>query len=155
MKVKDLMTVPARTCRTGAQLGDAARIMLEEGCGCLAVVDSRGHLAGVLTDRDVCIATGARHTSPWEIPVNDAMTKKVFACLPDDDIDTALVMMKEHHVRRLPVIDGTGKPKGLLSIDDLVRNTGIAHGRLSTDAVIDVLRHVCTPKAALGEMANV
>jgi len=152
MLVKDLMTEPAKTCRVTTLLGDAARIMLDEECGCLPVIDARGHLAGMITDRDICLTVAERHKSPWEIPVRDAMTSKVFAVTPGDHIDAALVAMKEHRVRRLPVIDDKGHLKGVLSIDDLVRNTGVARGRLAADAVIDVLRHVCTPKVAPSEI---
>ena len=44
MKVSDLMTTPVRTCRTTALLSDAARILLDAGCGCVPVVDRRGRL---------------------------------------------------------------------------------------------------------------
>jgi CBS domain-containing protein len=145
MKVKDLMTSPVRTCRTTALLGDAAQTMLLQHCGCVPVVDSRGHLAGMLTDRDVCLAVAARHQSPWEIPVRDVMSPDVVTCAVDDDVDAALVAMKEHRVRRVPIVDGDGRVKGLISIDDVVRNTGIARGRLPIEAAADVLRHICTP----------
>jgi len=150
--VKDIMTEPAKTCRITALLGDAARIMFEEGCGCLPVIDARGHLAGMITDRDICLAVAERRKSPWEIPVRDVMTTKVFAVAPGDHIDAALVAMKEHRVRRIPVVNDKGMLKGLLSVDDLIRNTGLARGRLAADAVVDVLRHVCTPKLAPGDV---
>jgi CBS domain-containing protein len=154
MKVKDLMTVPARTCRATEHLGIAARTMLDEDCGCLPVIDTRGRLVGILTDRDICLTVAARHKTPWDIAVKDAMTRKVFTCSSEDPIDRALVVMKEHRVRRLPVVDDEGQLKGLLSIDDLIRNTGYAKGRLASDSVIDVLRHVCTPKVAPPEIVT-
>lgn len=152
MQVKDLMTTPARTCRVTAPLAEAAKTMLDESCGCLPIVDARGHLVGILTDRDICLAVATRHERPNDIPVREAMTSRVFTCGPDDPIDTALVTMKEHRVRRLPVVDAKGRLKGVLSADDMVRNTGLARGRLTAEAVIDVLRHVCTPKVAPGEL---
>lgn len=145
MKVKDLMTTSVKTCRTTAVLGDAARIMLESHCGCVPVVDSRGRLAGMLTDRDICLAVAARHQNPWEIPVRDVMSPNIISCLVTDYVDAALVAMKEHRVRRVPVVDNEGHIKGLISIDDAIRNTGLAKGRLPAEAVIDVLRHICTP----------
>ena len=145
MKIKDLMTAPVKTCRTTALLGDAARVMLDAGCGCLPIVDSRGRLAGMLTDRDVCLSVAARHQSPWEIPVRDVMAGDVVSCAPDDDISAALVAMKANRIRRVPVVDEAGRVKGLISIDDVVRNTGLARGRVPMEAAIDVLRHVCAP----------
>lgn len=145
MKVKDVMTTPVKTCRTTAILGDAARTMLAGRCGCVPIVDSRGRIAGMLTDRDICLAVAARHQSPWEIPVRDVMSRNVISCAVTDNMETALVAMKEYRVRRVPVVDDAGHVKGLLSIDDAIRNTGPAQGQLLAEAVIDVLRHICTP----------
>jgi CBS domain-containing protein len=145
MKVKELMTSPAKTCRTTALLGDAAQTMLLQHCGCVPVVDGRGRLAGMLTDRDICLAVAARHQSPWEIPVRDVMSPNVVTCTMDDDVNAALVAMKEYRIRRVPIVDANGHVKGLISIDDVVRNTGLARGRLPIEAAADVLRHICTP----------
>ena len=153
MLAKELMTTPARTCRVTAALSEAAKTMMDESCGCLPIVDARGQVVGILTDRDICLAVATRHDQrPSDIPVREMMTSKVFTCSPEESIDEALVKMKEHRVRRLPVVDTRGRLKGVLSADDLVRNTGLARGRLDADTVIDVLRHVCTPKVGPGEL---
>lgn len=144
MKVKDLMTHPVKTCRTTALLGDAAQVMLDAECGCVPIVDSRGRLAGMLTDRDVCLAVAARRQSPWEIPVRDAMSSNIVSVPIDEHVDAVLVAMKEHRIRRVPIVDEDGHVKGLISIDDAIRNTGLGHGRLAAEAVVDVLRHICT-----------
>jgi CBS domain-containing protein len=143
MKVNDLMTTPVRTCRTTALLGDAARIMLAAGCGCVPVVDRSGRLAGMLTDRDVCLAVAERHQSPWEIPVRDVMSPNIVSVPIDEHVEAALVAMKEHQVRRVPIVDEDGHVKGLISIDDAIRRTGIGPGRLHAEAIADVLRHIC------------
>jgi CBS domain-containing protein len=141
------MTAPAQTCRTTADLGTAAEIMLEYDCGCLPIVDSHGHVAGIITDRDICIEAAARHKSPWSIPVREAMTRTVFSCAPTDDVGVALEVMSEHHVRRLPVIDVEGHLRGLISVDDVVRRSGRGPGQVRPDAVIHVLRSVCPARA--------
>ena len=148
MTIKELMTTPVNTCRTNAHVSEAARTMLEENCGCLPVVDAHGRLAGILTDRDVCLAV-ARYQHPSKTLVRDAMTSHVVACGTDDYVDRALVLMKENRIRRIPVVDKRGAVKGLISIDDVIRNTGTAIGRLPAEAVVDVLRHICTPDADL------
>ena len=148
MTVKELMTSPVSTCRGNACVGEAARIMLEDNCGCLPVVDAHGRLTGILTDRDVCLAVG-RHQQPSKTPVREAMTSQIVACETDDHIDRVLVLMKENRVRRIPVVDKRGAVKGLISIDDVIRNTGTAIGRLPAEAVMDVLRHICTPESDL------
>ena len=144
MNVNDLMTSPVHTCRTSARLGDAAQIMLQQRCGCVPIVDGRGRLAGMVTDRDVCLAVAARHRSPWEIPVRDVMSPDVVTCHVDDDVDAVLVAMKENRVRRVPIVDEERRVRGLISIDDVMRNTGLARGRLASEAAADVMRHICS-----------
>ena len=147
MKVRDLMTVPVKTCRTTALLGDAAQVMLDAGCGCVPIVDWRCRLAGMLTNRDICLAVAARHQSPSVMPVRDVMSPNIVSVSIDEDVSAALVAMKEFRVRRVPIVDDDGHVKGLISIDDAIRNTGIGAGRLPADAVADVLRHICTPSS--------
>lgn len=148
MTLKDLMTAPVTTCRSTASLCEAARIMLDQHRGCLPIVDAKGRLAGILTDRDVCMAV-ARHCSLAHTPVRDVMTRNVVSCGEDDHLDAALVAMKQHRLRRIPVVNKRGAVKGLISIDDAIRNTGLAEGRLPAEAIMDVLRHICTPEYEL------
>lgn len=142
MKVNQFMTSRVKTCRTTALLHEAAHIMLDSHCGCVPIVDSRGRLAGMITDRDICLAVAGREQNPWEIPVRDVMSVHPVSCLVADDIDVALVAMKEHRIRRIPVVNDDGHVKGILSIDDLIRHTGPAKGQLPAEAVVDVLRHI-------------
>ena len=148
MKIRDVMSTPVVTCRATAVLGDAAETMQKHLCGSVVVVDSRGRPAGMVTDRDVCLAVAARHQSPWRIPVRDVMSPNVVSCLVNDDLDVALVAMKQHGVRRLPIVDGKGQLRGLLSIDDVILRTGGGRTSVPADAVADVLRHICSPDAA-------
>jgi CBS domain-containing protein len=46
----------------------------------------------------------------------------VFSCPPDESIETAERVMSEKQIRRLPIVDGEGRPVGLLSLDDLARD---------------------------------
>jgi CBS domain-containing protein len=142
------MTAPVTTCRRTTALRTAARLMLEENIGCLPIVDAHRHLVGILTDRDVCLAV-ARQFDPDSTLVHEVMTTDVFSCREDDQLETALVAMKEHRLRRIPVVDTRGAVKGLLSIDDAIRNTGRADGRLPAEAVVDVLRHICASESDL------
>jgi len=77
--------------------------------------------------------------------VRDVMSSKIVTCRIDDDVDAVLVAMKENRVRRIPIVDEDGRVRGLISIDDVIRNTGLTRGRLASDAAADVLRHICTP----------
>jgi CBS domain-containing protein len=150
MKVQNLMSSPARTCADTADLGAAAKAMLEHNCGCLPVVDPHGHVVGMITDRDVCAAVVARHQSPWHIPVHEAMTSSVVSCSPSDDVTTAMTSMSKHHVRRLPVIDSKRHLQGIISVDDIVQRAGKDLGQVPADAVVRMLRVVCAPRVVCG-----
>ena len=141
MQVSQVMSFPARTCRGNTQLGEAAKMMAANNCGCLPVVDERGYLIGLVTDRDISIMVAQRHQSPWQLAVREAMTKSVVSCAPDDPIDKALKTISDLGVRRLPVVDPAGHVTGLLSIDDLVLHAG--QRGLPEDAVFQTLRSIC------------
>lgn len=102
MLTKNIMTSDVKTCTPDANVGAAARIMAKHHCGIVPVVDAHGKLLGVVTDRDICLAAGARIRDPDELPVGEIMTTKVYACSPDDEAARALELMKHHTVRRLP-----------------------------------------------------
>jgi CBS-domain-containing membrane protein len=73
----------------------------------------------MITDRDICIATGCRRRDPATILVSEVMTKQAYSCSPETDVREALQIMRQKQVRRLPVIDSAGKLCGLLSLDDV------------------------------------
>jgi CBS domain-containing protein len=113
------------------------------------VVDSQHKLLGIITDRDICLAVATKFQSPEELPVLDIMTNKVYTCSPDDDARAAMNLMKNHAVRRVPVVTADGRLTGLISVDDLVlradRHKGAA---VSAEDVLDVFRSICARAVA-------
>ncbi|HEX5228736.1 MAG TPA: CBS domain-containing protein, partial [Bryobacteraceae bacterium] len=88
-------------------------------CGALPVVEN-GRAVGMITDRDIAIALGTRNAKAGETFVREVALPKVFFCLPQDDIHSALNTMRAQQVRRLPVVDNEGALVGILSLDDIV-----------------------------------
>jgi CBS domain-containing protein len=119
MKVKDVMTKEVKTCTPKTDLADVAHSMWMRDCGVLPVVDGHGQVVGMITDRDVCIATGCRRRDPATILVSEVMTRQVHSCSPEIDLCEALEIMRQKQVRRLPVIDSAGKLCGVLSMNDV------------------------------------
>lgn len=149
MLVKSIMTSEVKVCAPDTSLAAAARIMSSRDCGIVPVVDSRGKLIGVITDRDVCLAVGTRFQSPEELAVRDVMTRKVYTCSPDDDARRALNLMKNHAVRRVPVVTADGHLRGLVSIDDLVLRVGSHRGAaISDENVLDAFKSICARAVA-------
>jgi CBS domain-containing protein len=120
MKVRDIMTTNVVSCRKDTDLATAARLMLDNRCGTMPVVDEQSRVAGIITDRDIAMAAATRQRNAAHIAVHEAMSGHVKTCLADDDIGAALHVMEERRVRRLPVLDGNGHLAGILSIDDIV-----------------------------------
>lgn len=120
MNVEHLMSHDIETCTPEATLSDASMIMWRRDCGIVPVAQTPGgRFLGVITDRDICIATATRNRAPSAIRVKDVMAPRAFACAPGDKIRTALHRMSEAQVRRLPVVDNDGRVVGMLSLNDL------------------------------------
>jgi CBS domain-containing protein len=146
MKVKELMTSDVKSCGPDTNLATAAKIMWEEDCGAIPVTDERGKVIGVITDRDICIAAATRARTEGDITVQDVISKSVFSCTPSDDIRSALETMKTRQVRRLPVVDQSGRLAGILSIHDIALQSRMSKGNdLPADAVLDTFVAIASP----------
>jgi CBS domain-containing protein len=143
-RVEEIMTPGPKTCRASDYLSTVAELMWEHDMGCVPVVDDRGRLVGVITDRDVCMAAYTQGLTLYEIPVLTVMAKKAVWVRRDDDVEVALERMREAQVRRLPVIDVDWQVVGLISINDLIREArpaNVAVG-ITDEAVIKTLRAI-------------
>lgn len=141
MKVKEIMTPDPQTCTTATSTAAAAHLMWQSDCGIIPVVDD-GHLVGVVTDRDMYIALATRNERASRLPVGAVATRPAVTCVPEDDVQTALEIMKQARVRRLPVVGFGNVVLGLLSLDDLVMAAETGRGLRSED-VVNVLKAIC------------
>ena len=139
MKVRDLMTSDVKTCRPETNLAEAVKEMWEGDCGALPVVSDDGRVAGIITDRDICIAVATRGRSADRIAVREVARDHVYTSLPDDDASAALQTMKLHKIRRLPVVDADGHVRGMLSLNDIVTHAGAA----TPTEVVSTLASIC------------
>jgi CBS domain-containing protein len=132
MNVGDVMTRSVRTCRAGDSLDAAARIMWDQDCGCVPVVqeeDGVVRCVGMITDRDVCMAGYTQGLRLSEIPVESAMAKRVHACHATDSILAALRMLEDRQVRRLPVLGADDELVGIVSLADVAREASREHAQ--------------------------
>ena len=117
---REVMTPTAEFIEPDKPLADAAREMAREDVGALPVCDN-GKLVGMLTDRDIVVRAIADGRDPKTTKVRDIVERtEVVTIGADDTVEEAIKTMKEHAVRRLPVIDGT-KMVGMLSQGDLAQ----------------------------------
>ena len=149
MKVRDLMTVNPKCCGPDTNLAEAIGSLWANDCGILPVIEA-GKLIGVVTDRDLSVAVGTRNCRPSDTTVRDVATRSVQTCAPDDDVDTAMAIMRRAQVRRLPVIED-GTLIGILALNDII--LAAAHRDASVDSagVMNTMRAVSEhrgPKSA-------
>ncbi len=120
MNVLDLMTKDCVCVTTEDNLSTAAGRMWEKDCGALPVVQN-DVVVGMITDRDICMATWSRGAPPDRIVVLDAMSTKLVSCGTGESVKQVEATMRSHQVRRLPVLDAEGRLLGILSLADIVR----------------------------------
>lgn len=140
MQVHEIMTTPPVTCTPETSLGVAAGRMADHPCGILPVVDTRGRLAGIITDRDICLAMSRTNRNALSISVREVMTRKVSSVQLGDDVRRALALMRTARVRRVPVLDAAGHLEGVLSIDDIIGRGPL--GDIRADEIVGTLRDV-------------
>jgi CBS domain-containing protein len=120
-----------------------ARIMWENDCGVVPVVDEEGRAVGMITDRDICMAGYTQGRQLWQIPVSVAASKALVAVRPTESLQRAEEIMRTHQVRRLAVTDGDGRLLGVLSLNDLAVHAGRRDGDLGLDEVAKTLSAIC------------
>lgn len=109
------------TLPADATFEEAARELDRRKVGALVVVDERGGIVGVFSERDLAREIARRGGACLGERAGSAMTRDVITVRPDETIDEGLARMTDRRVRHLPVVDG-GKLVGIVSIGDLVKH---------------------------------
>jgi CBS domain-containing protein len=118
---REIMTADPTFCSDDATASDAARQMADDGIGAVPVCDANGRLAGVITDRDLAVGVVAAGRDPQKVTVGELLDGvEVVTIGADDSAEEAIRTMKDHAVRRLPVIDGA-RLVGMVSQADIAR----------------------------------
>ncbi len=98
----------------------AARLMRDNHVGAVVVGDANGRPVGIVTDRDMVVEVLACGLDPETILVEDIMLESLHTVSEREGVFTTIRLMREHGVRRLPVVNGTGELEGIISLDDLI-----------------------------------
>ena len=128
MLVRDWMTIDPITITSDTPVLEAANLLKQGGFRRLPVVD-KGLLIGIVTDRDLKEASPSKATtlSVFELnyllsrlKVAKIMKRPVYTISPDEPIEVAALMMEDHKISGLPVVEN-GNVVGILTITDLLR----------------------------------
>jgi len=115
--VEDIMTTSPRTVNVDDTVQDAARVMNDNDIGDVIVTED-GQVTGILTDRDIVVRAVAEGLDASSTEVRKICTTGIEAIEPDASVDDVLRTMREHDIRRLPVVKN-GRPVGIVSLGDL------------------------------------
>jgi CBS domain-containing protein len=103
----------------GAKLSAAIKKLGARKIGALLVMD-KGHIEGILSERDIVRVLGERGAAVLDEPLSAVMTRKVISCSPSDTVGAIMEMMTVGKFRHLPVVHDGGVI-GLISIGDIVK----------------------------------
>ena len=115
----DLMTADPACCRPTTTIDLVARMMAQNDCGEIPVVDIADHPIGVITDSDIVCRVVAEGMNPMGHTVEAYMTRPVVTVRVTAPLDEVVACMEEHQVRRLPVVDDEGRLVGIIAQADL------------------------------------
>jgi len=115
--VREMMSTEPICLTSSTTLIDLAMQMSKYDIGDVLITEN-DRIMGVVTDRDIVIRALAAGRDPASTTAGDIASRDLVTLRPDDALDHAVDLMREHAVRRLPVCQD-GRPIGMISIGDL------------------------------------
>jgi len=142
MKVSDAMTKQLVCCLKSDTAQSVAALMKLHDIGSVPVVADlvSKRLEGIVTDRDLCLRLIAENRDPVT-HIASLMTQNPVTCSPTDQIQRCQDLMREHKVRRIPVVDKQGRCVGVVAQADIVLHD-------NSDSVHRMLAAISTPRTA-------
>ena len=109
------------TARPDDKVWAVLRRFQTHGVGALVITDDQGHLAGLLSERDLVTGLATQGKRLLDIDVREVMSEHVPTCRPDESVVQIMQAMTDRRFRHLPVVDDDGRPIGVISIGDVVK----------------------------------
>ena len=103
-----------------ATLSEAARLLARRRIGAVVVVDGKGTVAGILSERDIVRADADHSVAALGQSVSRHMTRAVATCSESDTVDELMETMTQGRFRHMPVVED-GRLCGIVSIGDVVK----------------------------------
>jgi CBS domain-containing protein len=113
------MTPDPACCTPETTLDHVARLMRENDCGEIPVVDATQRPVGVVTDRDIVCRIVAEGKNPIAYTADACMSESVVTVGAESTLDDVMATMERHQIRRVPVVDGNGRCAGIIAQADV------------------------------------
>ena len=117
---RQIMTASAECVNTDQTAADAARKMTDLGVGALPICGPDEKIKGVITDRDLVVKVVGKGRDAGTFPAGNLNQAEAITAGADDSAEEVLATMKDHQVRRVPVIDGQ-RLVGMVSLGDVAK----------------------------------
>ncbi len=124
MLLKEICVLDVTCCARTTRISEAARLMRQHHTGDVVIVDAPDAdraPVGILTDRDIIVEVLANGLDPTETTVSQVMSSPLVVASGTEDASDAIDRMRQHGVRRLPVLDHDGSLMGIVTLDDILR----------------------------------
>jgi CBS domain-containing protein len=115
---KDLISISP-----DANILEACKLMNDNNIGCVVVQDCK-KLCGMVTDRDVALKVAGAKRDPEKTKVREIMSHSPVRIQVDSDLQHLTNLMRVHHVRRVPIVDGIDEAMGIVTMDDVLARIG-------------------------------
>ncbi|HEV3141644.1 MAG TPA: CBS domain-containing protein, partial [Vicinamibacterales bacterium] len=113
------MTSDPACCSADATLDLVAKMMVQNDCGEIPIVDTANRPIGVVTDRDIVCRVVAEGKNPSGHTAESCMTTRVVTVRTDASLSDVIATMEAHRIRRVPVVDEDGCCSGIISQADI------------------------------------
>lgn len=119
MDIRSVMTPDPATCQASTPIRDVARLMLENDCGLVPVIDESGKPVGTVTDRDIALRVVAEGRDSQQCTAQDCMTAPVTTVSLESNLADTTELMEREQVRRMLVVDEDGRLCGIVAQADI------------------------------------
>jgi CBS domain-containing protein len=116
---RDVMTPAPACCTPHTTLDEVAKLMAQNDCGEIPVVDSTDQIVGVVTDRDIVCRVVAEGKNPMAYSAETCMSDPVVTVRSDTLLVEVVATMERHQIRRVPVVDERDLLVGIISQADV------------------------------------
>lgn len=123
MKVKDILQTKGSkvaTTQSTTTIQEAVKILVTHKIGALLVLDGKGEIAGIVTERDIMRGCHEYGSKLPQMKVSQVMTERIIVGGMEDELDYIMNIMTYNRMRHVPIVDN-GKLEGIISIGDVVK----------------------------------
>jgi CBS domain-containing protein len=143
MQVKEVMTADPACCTSDTPITAVAKLMVENDCGEIPVVEDKATRlpVGVITDRDIVCRLIAKGINPAGAIASECMSKPILTVTPDMSLEECCTILEKNQIRRVPVVDEHGSCVGIVALADIALHT-------SKNVAGEVVKEVSEPTSS-------